>query len=434
MQNFDAGLSTVTTLGNPYLVTPNQIVVVDLSGFGAMNRAIMDITGWISSVLPETPVFDATQRNGAANAFAAIDAAAPRFDEAFANFPSALPYAPTPAFKGGAVNDVQGNSYWAKGFGGRREQSTDNTFIGSVTQGVGGAIGLDGQITANTRLGVLFGGSSNETKLQLNAGETDTDTLFGGVYSRTFFGASYLDLAFIGGTLDNASKRNVGGGLAFQTARASYDGWFVNPALALGHRFALPYNLTMTPTLKLRYVAAHFDGYAESGSSANLTVGDRDFRAFEERAELTLASVQHCADSRVIMRGPVGALAQQQTGDDNVNIALVGTNFIAAVPGRDNLFGLYGGGGFDWQTGHVALFAAGEVTAMNDNSISLRRQGRRVVKSSIFLFFMCELVTDFIDYSGRLLPMLRHPKRKKQFNALLSVVKSQNFRCWKKCG
>lgn len=376
--NFNAALSAVTTLGNPYLVTANQIVVVNLSGFGAMNRAVMDITGWIASVLPDTPVFEPVQSGAAA--FAAIESAAPRFDDAFANFPSALPYAPTPVFKGGTMSDAHGNSFWAKGFGGRREQDTDNSFIGSVTQGFGGAFGFDGQITTNTRLGVLFGGSRNETNLELNAGETGTDTLFGGVYSRTFFGANFLDLAVIGGKLENDSKRNIGGGLAMETANASYDGWFVNPMLTLGHRFALPHNLTLTPALKLRYVAAHFDGYTESGSSANLTVADRDFQAWEERAELTLASVQHFGDSRIVMRGTIGALAQQRTGDSTVNIALVGQNFIAATPDKDNVFGLYGGAGFDWQTGNVALFASGEVTGTSDNTVAFAgKGGARVV-------------------------------------------------------
>lgn len=378
--NFDAGLSSINTSGNAYFVTPNRIVVADLSGFAAMNRAVMGITGWIASVLPDSPVFDTTQTNGAANAFAAIESAAPRFDDAFANFPAALPYAPTPVFKGGSVSNAQGNRYWAQAFGGRREQDTDNNFVGSVTQGFGGAIGFDGQVTANTRLGVLFGGSTNETKLYFNAGETDTDTLFGGIYARTLSGASFLDLALIGGSLDNSAKRNIGGGLAMETANATYDGWFVSPMLTLGHRFALPHSLTLTPAVKLRYVAAHFDGYAETGSSTDLTVADRDMQAFEERAELTLASVQYWGDNRIAMRGTLGAVAQQQTGDNNVSVALVGQNFIAGLPGNDNLFGLYGGAGFDWQAGSVALFAAGEVMALNDDSLSFSgKGGMRVV-------------------------------------------------------
>ena len=44
-----------------------RTVVADLSGFGAMNRTIKDIAGWIASVLPDTPVFkggSVTDRDG----------------------------------------------------------------------------------------------------------------------------------------------------------------------------------------------------------------------------------------------------------------------------------------------------------------------------------------------------------------------------------
>jgi hypothetical protein len=53
----------------------NQIVVADVSGFGLQNRAIMDITGWINSLLPDAPVL-APGAGGGANSFAAVDTAA----------------------------------------------------------------------------------------------------------------------------------------------------------------------------------------------------------------------------------------------------------------------------------------------------------------------------------------------------------------------
>lgn len=374
--SFDAALSTVTTSGTPYVVTPNQIIVADLSGFGVMNRAVMDITGWIASVLPDTPVFEPVQ-GGAANAFAAIEAAAPRFDHTFGTVSEAMAFAPTtPVFKGGLVTDRDGNSVWAKGFGGRREQTTDGSFIGGVTIGYGGAFGYDRQITPDTKLGGFIGGSTNETRLDLNAGRFDTDTLFGGLYARSFFGATFLDLALIGGKLNNKSKRNIGGGLALETASASYDGWFVNPSLALGHRFAFDNGYTITPALKVRYVAAQFGGYTETGSSANLTIGDRNMQAVEERAEVTLANTHTFGNgSRLGVRVTGGMLAQQRTGDATVNIALVGQNFIAATPDKQNVFGLYGGAGLDWQLGRMALFASGEVTGMNDNVITFTGKG-----------------------------------------------------------
>lgn len=372
--NFDAALSTVATGGNPYFIEPNRIVVADLSGFGAMNRALMDMTGWIASVLPELPVSEHVQQDDARNAFA-MSLAAPRLDDAAADFSATLPFAPTPVFQGGSMRDMNGNNYWAQAFGGRREQDTENSFIGSVTRGYGAAVGVDGQVTASTRLGFLAGGSINQTSLSLNAGQIDTDTLFGGVYSRTIAGPGFLDLAVIGGSLDNSSKRNIGGGLAMETANASYGGWFITPLLTFGHRFALGDNLIFTPALKARYVAAHFDGYTESGSSANLVVSDRDFRAWEERFELSLASRQRWDGNQITIRTHIGTLAQQRAGDSALSIALLGQNFLTTTPDQAGVFGLYGGGGFEWQSNHVSLFASGQVAAMNDESISFAGRG-----------------------------------------------------------
>jgi hypothetical protein len=52
----------------------------------------------------------------------------------------------------------------------------------------------------------------------------------------------------------------------------------------LGHRFALPHNLTLTPSMKVRYVATQFGGYTENGSNVILTVIAQNFRGAEERA------------------------------------------------------------------------------------------------------------------------------------------------------
>jgi hypothetical protein len=374
---YDAALSTVTTPGTPYFITPNQIIVADTSSFRMMKRAIMDITGWISSVLPDSPVFDPSALSGA-NAFASIDAPAPRFDDAFASFPSVLPRAPTPAFTGGTVNDAHGNAFWAKGFGGRRDQGAGDGVIAGITTGAGVAIGFDANVTSNTRLGAFVGGSDNDTRFDLNAGSIGIDAMFAGLYSRTLAGSSFLDLALIGATLDNESKRNING-VTPQTASARYDGWLLTPLLTFGHRFALPYNLTLTPAVKVRYVAAQFDGYTESGSNVNLTIAAQSFRGAEERAEVTLAGVQNRDGSRITFRGHAGLLARQYAGDQTVNIAFGGTSVLAAIGERDS-YGLYAGGGFTWQTGNVALFASGEVTGMNDNStIVAGKGGVRVV-------------------------------------------------------
>ena len=376
--NFDKTLSTVTTPGNPYFVTPNQIVVADVSGFGQQNRAIMDITGWINSVLPDAPVF-APGEGGRANSFAAADTASSPF-EAFASVPQdALGYAATkaPVFKAASVTYADGNAIWAKGFGGQRQQDSNGAVIGGTTTGYGGAVGYERVLDPTLKIGALVGGSTNTTNLYQSAGSSSTDTVFGGGYGRKTWGATFLDLAVIGGNLDNRNARNINGGLAVQTATAAYGGWFVDPSLTLGRRIDIDgRGFTVTPAIKVRYVAAHFDGYTETGSTANLTVAGRDFQAWEERAELTLANSTTTANgSRVTARVTGGILGQQRSSGGQVNIALLGQSFLAATPDRASIAGGYGSAGIDWQTGRVTLFAAGEATYSNDVARSYAGKG-----------------------------------------------------------
>jgi uncharacterized protein with beta-barrel porin domain len=332
-------------------------------------------------VLPDTPVFAPGARGGA-SAFAAIDTATSPFD-AFAGFPqSALGYAEAakaPVLKAASAVYADGNAVWAKGFGGQRVQDTNGAFIGGTTTGVGGAVGYERMIDPDLKVGALVGGSTNKTNLYLNAGSTNTDTVFGGAYGRKMWGGSFLDLAVIGGNLANTNVRNIGGGLGLASANASYGGWFINPSLAFGHRFDVDLhgNFTITPAVKVRYVDAHFDGYTETGAgAADLVVAGRDFQAWEERAELTLANTFTVGSGhRVMVRVTGGALAQQRSAGGQVNIVLVGQNFLAAAPDRGSITGAFGGAGLDWQIGNVTLFASGEATGTNDSTRSYAAKG-----------------------------------------------------------
>ena len=385
--NFNAALSTITTAGNPYVVTPNQIIVADLSGFGAQNRAIMDITGWVASVLPDAPVY--APGTGRVNSFAATDASNDPF-AAFAGFPSgttdasnAMGYAKAPALKAASVAYADGQAIWTKGFGGQRRQNSNGAFIGGTTTGYGGAVGYERMVMPDLKLGAMIGGSTNQTDLYLNAGSTKTDTVFGGIYGRKNWGSSFLDLAVIGGNLDNRNVRNIGGGLAFATANASYGGWFVMPTLMMGQRIDVDQRgFTITPAIKLRYVAASFDGYTETDAgAANLTVGSRSFGAWDERAEITFANTSTLpGGDRVTARVTGGILGQQRTSGGQVNVALVGQNFIATTPDRASIAGCYGSAGLDWQIGNVKLFVAGEATYTND--VALLYAGKGGVKVS----------------------------------------------------
>ena len=153
----------------------------------------------------------------------------------------------------------------------------------------------------------------------------------------------------------------------------------MNPALTLGHRFALDHGFTITPAVKARYVKAQFDGYTETGATNNLTVGSRNVQAFEERAELTLAKTNYYGANRMTTRVTGGVLGQQHTGGSTINVALLGQNFVASTPDQKSVNGYFGGAGFDWQTGRIVWFLLGEATSTNDSvKTYVGRGGMRV--------------------------------------------------------
>ena len=82
-------------------------------------------------------------------------------------------------------------------------------------------MGYERRIAPDLRLGGFLGASTNKTNLELNTGGINTDAVFGGLYARGTMGANFLDLALIGGRLDNSSTRNIGGGLAMRRRQAA---------------------------------------------------------------------------------------------------------------------------------------------------------------------------------------------------------------------
>ncbi|WP_139101124.1 autotransporter domain-containing protein, partial [Acinetobacter baumannii] len=90
---------------------------------------------------------------------------------------------------------ADGSTVWAKGFGGQRQQATNGAFIGAATTGYGGAVGYERVVGPDLKIAVLIGGSTNRTNLYQSAGNSGTDTMFGGAYGRKTWGANFLDLA-----------------------------------------------------------------------------------------------------------------------------------------------------------------------------------------------------------------------------------------------
>jgi uncharacterized protein with beta-barrel porin domain len=363
----------------PFVVAGNQVAIVDPTGFATADKTLTDFTRAISGLATGRIGEAAPGAGGETTAFAPQSGIAAQFDDVFAQFPGNA-YAGNNAvvFKNPTMTTADGRGVWAKGFFGQRVQQADGPTLRNVTSFFGGAIGIDGLIRPDLRLGGFVGGGATRESIDLNSGSATSDIVFAGIYGRYAFGRAFLDFGLLGGETRNTTTRNIFTNLAgVQSATASFNGWFISPEIAYGYRYALGSNLTLTPAARLRYVAAQFDGFSETGSSANLTVGSRTLQNIEERGDLTLTQTTTFASADQLRTSVhAGVLGLQRVGDGGVNAILLGQALAFATPGASSVGGVYAGAGFEWRTAqHIGFFAAGEYTAMSDSSQTVTAKG-----------------------------------------------------------
>ncbi len=372
-------LAGATVTGNvPFIVSGNRIVSVDPTGFAVTDRRLMDFTRAVSATLGGR-ASDAAASGGAgtgtgsALGFAAYDNSASRFDDAFAQV---MGYAKAPdnavVFKNPTMTAPDGTTVWAKGFYGQRTQQADGPVLRNVTNFYGGAIGADRLAWPDLRLGGFVGGGAINTSIDLNSGSGASDIVFAGVYGRKDLGPAFVDFALLGGHTGNRTTRNINNNTlanGLEIATASFGGWFFSPEIAAGYRYDFAPGWTVTPAGRLRYLAANYDGFTETGSTANLTAGGRTLQNAEERADLTLTRTLLSDAGRFQVGLTAGVLGQQRTGSGTVNAILLGQALAFATPGKSSISGGYAGASLDWRTrSGVSLFAAAEYTAMTDSS------------------------------------------------------------------
>jgi len=357
------------------VINGDQIATLDPTAFGLTDKTLMDFTGFISSLLGSRFgefAFTGTSATGS-SAFAPTTNGI--VDGANAAFDGALAYAGDSRMPNAtAVDRASGIAVWSKGFAAARQQTADGPNLAATTQAYGGVLGVDKKVTSDLRLGVFLGAGNGRLKVDLDSQKIKTDYVFGGVFGRFDWAAQFLDFAVSAGGTANSSDRLVANNLVaggLETAKASYNGWFVSPELAYGVRMPMAGNVVMTPTARLRYLAGFFNGYSETGSAQNLTVASRTVQNLEERFELAFSQTNLLRQGVLTSTATVGVLAQERLGATTINTVLIGQNLAFATPGQNNVAGFYIGLGVDYRlTQTVSLFAATQGTIMTDNSVT----------------------------------------------------------------
>src|SRR5450631_3755200 len=360
----------------PFVISGNQIATLDPTAFALADRSLMNVTGGISALVQNR--FGGMAPVGSGAGVSSFAPAAATATEAFNSIPSlAIAYAPeTPAFKAPPFAGVGITTVWTGAFGGIRHQSADGAMLGATDSAIGAALGVDRQVAPDLKLGGFIGGGAGRLAVDLNSQSVATDYIFGGAYGRFDWASQFADFMLYGGRTSSNSSRTVANNLApggLETATARYDGFFISPDIAYGWRLPVGSRYTLTPTARLRYVAGFFDGFGETGSAQNLSVGSRTIQDFEQRFELDLSRTMTVGANDTLKAGlHVGAIGLERVGDTTVNTVLLGQNLAFVTPGKANAFGGLAGTSFDFASHqHISVFGALEGIWMNDRSTTV---------------------------------------------------------------
>ncbi|MGB6540197.1 MAG: autotransporter domain-containing protein [Xanthobacteraceae bacterium] len=372
--------ATINTNGAPFVVSGNTVAVLDQTAFALADRSLMNFTGGVSQMLRDRLYSMPTGVAGgqAAMSFAAPDSSGIAAQAAFAGFPSvAMAYASDarPILgKAPAVAPYYDTTVWASGFAGTRLQDANGPVLAATDTAYGAAIGVDRTFASNVRLGAFIGGGFGQEAVEFNTQTINTNYFYGGLYGHVDWAAQFLDFALYGGGMGNNSTRGVADNLVpggFGNATGSYGGWFLSPELIYG--IHIPMNdYVLTPRATVRYVGGVLDGYTETGSAQNLTVGQQAINDVEERIEVEFSKVMPVSfGGTVKTTGSVGAIGLERIGNPNINTILLGQNLSFVTPGLNDAIGAVFGAGFQYRpTASVSLYVNAEGTVMSDKSVS----------------------------------------------------------------
>lgn len=265
------GDPTIQADGLPFIVVGDTVYVVDVTGFSMHDEMVVDLTRSVGRSLEDR--LSQTRQGEESDALSAL----------------ALGYAPMAPVMG--IAETPSSGFWASSLSGYRSQDGGTTTLDFETRFAGAMGGFDSMVAPETRVGVFGGLSFADVETGVVGQELSASSVFGGLYIGQDLGRYTLDASLTAGWTGFDSERRVAnnavvGGI--ETARASYGGVFISPSLRLGTDFSVGSG-TLTPSMRVRYAGLFLDSYTETGSAANLTVGERALHIFEAGAEMTYA-------------------------------------------------------------------------------------------------------------------------------------------------
>ena len=238
-------------------------------------------------------------------------------------------------------NNSEGGEFWLKSFGAYSQADANGIYNDYYNFNAGIVGGVSAQINKDFYAGVTLGyGVSN---LSVNSKWETSQTVnskgvLGGFYAKSQIDNFFADFALIGGLMGNDSSRLVNDNLAtmgIDYANATYNSWFLAPELRIGVDIASDSDWTLTPSAFVRYSSQATDGYTETGSNANATIGARTTQALEGNVELAASTALE--SGTLTLAG--GLDYRQNIGATTQNVTLLGQNLAMPLSTTSTIIG-----------------------------------------------------------------------------------------------
>lgn len=348
------GTPTIQADGLPFIVVGNTVYAVDVTGFSVHDEMVGDLTRSVGRSLEDR--LSATRQG----------------EESGTSSAMALGYAPM-THTMGSFADSQSDGVWVSGIGGYRTQDGGTTTLDFETRFAGAMGGFDTMVAPETRGGVFGGMSFADVDTGVVGQELSANGFFGGLYLGHEMGRYILDTSLTAGWTDFNSERRVAnnaivGGI--ETARASYGGAFISPSLTLGTDFSVGSG-TLTPSMRVRYAGLFLDSYTETGSAANLTVGDRAIHIFEAGAELSYAPAPFDTSAGAFQQSFSVGVDGTFVEGDAVSATVVGQALSFNAETEDTVRGFLGYGADLAMTQSASLTLSAEAGYDSNNALTL---------------------------------------------------------------
>lgn len=212
-------------------------------------------------------------------------------------------------------------------------------------------------------MGAFFGAAETDIDTFGNQ-ESDVESIFGGLYASFKTDNLIFDLGITGGATEGDNTRIVDNNRVngLQTVTSDFDGTFIAPELSVSSQFDMGAAGILQPTLRVGYAGLFLDGYTEMGSTAPLTVDDRDLHLLHARFELAVLMSSKGEDSLSFKFSPyVGVEGRSLIDGEAVNATFLGSNLSFNPGGSDDVASAFAGMRFSvLKTENFGIFASFE--------------------------------------------------------------------------